>query len=183
MRLFMALELPSDIREELRRYQQHAKYKKISTVRWVDRDRMHLTLVFLGETRADLLPGLRRLSDEAASECEPFELHVRGIGAFGPPDRPRVLWAGVTETQRVLELQGQLEARLDATGFMLRDHQRAPHITLGRVTRHGADLDAWLNPFEPQFGAFRVQKLSLIRSLMAGDKVEYTTLHESWLEG
>jgi len=79
-RLFIGLELPAPIREELARLDPH-----IRGVRWVAVEKLHLTMSFLGEVDA---AGEERLREMLAAVRVPaFFLPVTGIGtlaATGP---------------------------------------------------------------------------------------------------
>jgi 2'-5' RNA ligase len=66
-----------------------------SDVVWVGPDSFHVTLKFLGAVDADRLGALTETLTSAAAACEPFQLGIRGLGAFASPARPRVLWAGI----------------------------------------------------------------------------------------
>src|SRR5688500_7635710 len=64
-------------------------------VRWVDPDRIHLTVQFLGSVPAELQPGVEGALAAAARGCPPLTLRLEGAGAFPGPRRARVLWAGL----------------------------------------------------------------------------------------
>jgi RNA 2',3'-cyclic 3'-phosphodiesterase len=66
-------------------------------VAWVPADNLHLTLRFLGHQTADRLREVARALAETAAAAAPFSLALEGVGAFPGPDRPRILWIGVSE--------------------------------------------------------------------------------------
>ena len=105
---------------------------------WVAVDRMHLTLVFLGEV-PDVLAA--RLVEAMAAPIvhPPFEIAIGGIGVF-PPERarkpPRVLWIGVAHgAEPTIALQQAVVARLAAAGASIEDREFHPHLTLARWRR------------------------------------------------
>jgi 2'-5' RNA ligase len=89
-RLFVAVTPPADVVEPL--VAAVARGRAVAPgLRWVDPERIHLTLVFLGsvddETRADLVERLARV----ARRHPPVAAALAAPGRFGD----RVLWAGV----------------------------------------------------------------------------------------
>ena len=63
-----------------------------------------------------------------------------GLGAFPRPERPRVLWLGVTEgREKLMALQAALTKRLDdELGFPPDRNDFCPHLALGRANRSSA---------------------------------------------
>ena len=96
-RTFIAIPIPEPIGKKLARWQQ-ALTPEIPGCRWTESDSLpfHITLAFLGD-----VPNrdLNELCLAVAAAVEPFgrfELKVEGLGAFPSPERPRVVWAGIT---------------------------------------------------------------------------------------
>ena len=77
----------------------------------------------------------------AAGSIEPFEIEVKGLGAFPSAIRPRVIWAGVTapNLKPLLDLQESIVNSLARIGHRPDDERFHPHVTLGRIKhqRHG----------------------------------------------
>ena len=133
MRLFVAIELEGRIKDALGRAQASlAAHDR--AVRWVTRDQMHLTLVFLGEVPDGRVPAVCDAVGRAASRCRPFDLAVSGSGCFPPRGAVRVVWIGTQEPTGWLQsLQASVAAELEAAGFPKEDRPFSPHLTLGRV--------------------------------------------------
>ncbi len=93
MRLFVALEVPRNLRDELAKRARDVR-ADLPKVRWVRPEAMHLTLAFLGETDEGLLPALDRELEPATATVPSFELRLHGLGALPPRGKARVLWAG-----------------------------------------------------------------------------------------
>lgn len=136
MRLFIAILLPEPIRESLVPLYQ-ACVESGLPVRWVEPEKLHLTLKFLGETPEGRVPAAEEAMVEAAATSGPFTLKLAEVGAFPDLKRPRVLWLGFGESERLLSLQAELEGRLAHRGFAQEDRPYHPHLTLGRVKGRG----------------------------------------------
>ena len=94
MRLFIAIELPADVKREL-----GGLKVDIPGVRWVPTDKIHLTLAFLGEVDG---AALERLTGELARiQVTEFRLCFSGTGCFPDRRRPRVLWIGLVPHPRL----------------------------------------------------------------------------------
>ena len=184
MRTFIAVELPADVRVALRGViDRMAPRWPERGVRWVKQDNMHLTLRFLGDTDAALVPDLGAGLDEIASVSAPFELRLGNTGCFPKPRRPRVIWVGLEDpADRLLPLQRQVEELARTCGWEKEKQVFRPHLTLGRVRERmrppGGD---WLAAPGPL--AFRVEKVQLIESRLKPTGAEYAALRTALLAG
>ncbi|MGO4379141.1 RNA 2',3'-cyclic phosphodiesterase [Pseudoduganella sp. RAF53_2] len=94
--------------------------------------KLHLTMAFLGQQSADALPALFDILETVA--VPPMRLVVDCYGYF---TKPRIAWAGMNEPPAaLLEMQAELMARLEASGFSAATHGAfKPHVTLAREAR------------------------------------------------
>src|SRR6185503_20429085 len=86
-RLFTAIEIPRAIRTHLALVRA-----PLAGARWIEPEDMHITLRFAGDIDG-------RTADELVDQladirARPFQLAIRGVGAFGGRE-PKVVWAGV----------------------------------------------------------------------------------------
>jgi len=93
----------------------------------------HLTVMFLGEVRAEQHAVIGpRLADVAAT-TPPFRLCLEGVGAFPSATRPRVVWIGVgTGREEVVRLAEKVRAAL-ASEVPGETAPFVPHVTWFRV--------------------------------------------------
>jgi 2'-5' RNA ligase len=103
-------------------------------VKWVERENLHATLLFLGEVDDRGLPQVCEVVTEGARQHAGFVLSVETVGCFPSPRRPRVLWVGVGQGAEALcAIHETLENPLAEMGFRREERRYTPHITLGRV--------------------------------------------------
>jgi 2'-5' RNA ligase len=149
-------------------------------VKWVAPEHMHWTLQFLGNV-ADLeIPAVCDAVAAAVADVEPFELTVRGAGAFPSADRPRTLWLGAGRgANEMVTLQSAIELGLESLGFHGENRRYTPHVTLGRAGRDhpphalAAEL-ASLADFAA--GTMLVDEVTIFASLLGREGPEYRVL-------
>jgi len=108
-------------------------------VKWVERPNLHLTLKFIGDTPAEKLHEIIEIAEQAAAECSPCRLDLRGVGCFPPRGAPRTIWTGLREDcPQLTELAYALGSRLVKAGLAEAErHPFTAHFTLGRVKERG----------------------------------------------
>src|SRR5947208_12205985 len=135
MRLFIAVDLSDEARQAVGAEQKRiaaALNRAGSSLRVIPPERMHLTLVFLGEVEEARVPALCEASARDV-DAAPFDIGFRELGAFPPRGAPRVLWIGVNRgSNELIGLQRTMSARVAALHVPLEDRSFSPHLTLGR---------------------------------------------------
>ncbi|MBS0202697.1 MAG: RNA 2',3'-cyclic phosphodiesterase [Planctomycetes bacterium] len=96
-------------------------------------DELHVTLPFLGETRADQVPELAAALQAVAAAEHVQSLKIHGLGAFPSISRPNVVWAGFENPVPLVRWSDRLWERCEALGFAREARPFHPHITLARV--------------------------------------------------
>ena len=189
-RVFLAIGVPSDVREAVATAQQ-TFMRTGARVSWVRKENIHLTLVFLGELIPKRIATVCEAMDEICSNAPGFEFCVAGAGFFGSPSHPRILWAGIVDPpDALISLQRALTDRLVAKGFDADRKRFKPHLTIGRV-RGAAGVDALTSALSlannTPFGTVPVQRVFLIQSHLQShlesQGVRYTMYHETELKG
>jgi RNA 2',3'-cyclic 3'-phosphodiesterase len=110
-------------------------------VKWVEPHNLHLTLKFLGEVHEREITDVCRAVQRGAAQVEPFELEVRGAGAFPSSARPRTVWLGADEgAERMVTLHDRVEAPLAELGYREEHRRFQSHLTIGRVRGAGSSI-------------------------------------------
>ena len=145
---------------------------------------LHVTLKFLGPIEETRVPAIADALGAAASRRAPFDLAVRGLGAFPDVSRPRVVWAGLEEARALGVLAGEVDGALAALGLPRESRPFSAHVTLGRVReprRNPALAAALARPAD--FGRLAVTRVSLMRSDLGPGGARYTELAGVLLAG
>jgi RNA 2',3'-cyclic 3'-phosphodiesterase len=178
-RTFIAVAFPKDVRQ--RALVLMSELRTVAEdVKWVAAENLHWTLQFLGDVDDLEIPAVCDAVAAAAAECEPFELEIRGAGAFPSPDRPRTLWLGAGQgSAAMVGLQGIVERTLKKLGYRGEHRRYVPHVTLGRI-RHGRpprELAEKLTALEDfDAGAMLVDEVLVVASELTPTGSEYHIL-------
>ncbi len=132
MRLFIAAEIPEDVKHEAAALRDRMGH--MPGIKWVEKVNMHLTLKFLGEVEDRAAAGVRQALRSVS--FRPFEARAAGFGAFPSGSRPRVVWVGLEPADRISSLHGSIDAALLPLGFPP-DDRFSPHMTIGRIRDPG----------------------------------------------
>ncbi len=124
-RLFVAIDLPEGVKDHLA-----LLTGGLPGARWVAEDQYHLTLRFIGD-----VDGL--VYDDVVSALDgirhpPLTLQLSGVGHFPPKGMPKVLWAGITGNEALLDLRNSVERRLVRAGLEPERRKYHPHVTIAR---------------------------------------------------
>lgn len=176
MRLFLALDLPCDVRDAIGRARRELE-PTLAGWRWTRAEGVHVTVRFLGEVDdvrlADLAPRWERA---ALAATGPLPLEVAGLGCFPSRRRPRVLWVGVSEEPdrgRLRALAAALEREARGAGFPPETRGFRAHATLARAAGVGACAPP---EREWTFGRAWIESLTLFRSDLGPGGARYTAL-------
>lgn len=168
VRAFVAINIaPAVIRKiadamvELRR--------TISGVRWMEPEKIHLTIKFLGDIESNRVESIADALEEALKLFPQFSISAKGLGVFPTARHPQVLWVGI-EGSQVVKLAAKVEAALEPMGFLPEPRPFQPHLTIGRWRRfEGArkDLLQELKRWESyDYGASKVESVTFFQSML-----------------
>ncbi|MDE2005579.1 MAG: RNA 2',3'-cyclic phosphodiesterase [Rhodospirillales bacterium] len=152
MRLFVALDLPWELRARLAALAEAG----IPGARWVPEENYHLTLRFIGE--ADPLRAEEIDHALAALRGRGFALTLAGVGTFHKAGRPTQLWAGVARSEPLEHLRAKIETALQRAGIAGERRRFQPHVTLARLD--GAP-EAKLGSFVQRNNLFRADPIEV----------------------
>lgn len=182
MRLFIAIELPESVAAALHTYTLTLAQQVLPrTVKWVEAQNMHLTLLFLGETEASKVRLVQAVMNVAAASHRPFSLQPTVLGCFPSPARPRTIWAGLAGEVKVAQsLKKTLDAGLEPLGWPPEKRPFVPHLTLGRVKDERGRVNLnWGEPIATP--PIPVTAIHLIESQLRPTGPIYTIRHSAWM--
>lgn len=187
-RLFIAIPAPPAVRRWAA--EVISTLRGPGEVRWVAPELLHLTLKFLGETPAGLVPKIAENLAEKANEFSRIVVELGRVGAFPNLRRPQTLWLGIEgqETGMLTALTAGIERALLPLGIPKEGKAFKPHLTIGRVKgpRGLAELSRALVREAERDAAqieWWVEEFTLVRSVLRPAGPEYTSLYHFPLAG
>ena len=179
MRLFIAIELPNEIKQGIAKVQEDLK-KTGANAGWTRPEGMHLTLKFLGEVPEVKVPEIMQTLDDAAKGTGKLSLSIEGAGAFPHTKNPRVIWIGVGgDVKELGVLQAGIEEAMEKIGFEREARKFSPHLTLARI-KFLKPRDNWQQRIEGirdvNLGKFEAGQVSLMKSELKRDGAVYRSV-------
>lgn len=185
MRLFVALEIPAEVRENLAALIGELR-PQIPQARWIRPENLHVTLKFIGEAAAEKLEPIRAAL-AAVPVPAPVAIDFRGLGCFPDEKRPRVLWVNAATGPELARLAAAIERHLEPLGFPREQREFSSHLTLARFPqgpRNTEKLRAALRECaERSFGRHSAREFCLYRSELEPSGSKYTRLAAWPLDG
>ena len=132
IRTFIALELPDELKEKLIQIRNEF-YTDDRKIRWEAKNKLHLTLKFLGDTEKSKI---HKIWDEVLKVLEQFKsltMTFNGFGIFKRDGQPRIFWAGFDENKVLENLTKEIDNRCMQFGFPVEKRKFSPHLTLLRI--------------------------------------------------
>ncbi|MEK7790047.1 MAG: RNA 2',3'-cyclic phosphodiesterase [Deltaproteobacteria bacterium] len=127
-RLFLSIPFPKswvDLFDEYKKEYLH------HPIRWIEKENLHLTLYFIGETPENRIPEMKEKLRHISPESPPFSLEFSKID-FAPPGRSkRMIWAYFLPSKNFENLVVKVQR---AVGGKEAEEEREPlpHATLAR---------------------------------------------------
>lgn len=179
MRLFLAIDPGEECRRSLAGALGRVQATATSGVRWVNVDKLHITLAFLGEVEEKRVEDIRVAAHAVVARHSRFGATISGSGVFPNWRRPRVVWFGLHDGDHLMDL-GNDVGRMSASLGFPPDHAFRAHLTIGRIP-HPLSADqrrelqsalAGLSEVHP----FDVTRVELMRSTLSPKGSAYSVV-------
>jgi 2'-5' RNA ligase len=177
MRAFIAIDLPSELKEKIIGVISDLDDVDFCEAKWVSEEQLHLTLKFLGEIQAEDLEKVKIVLKRISQNTKSFPLQLEGLGHFNQ----RVLWIGESSDQQTKNLAKKIDIELNKLGFAKEAREFSIHLTLARIKHvcNWAKMKQILAESEDKdFGAFKVDKIKLMDSILTKQGHIYKTIAE-----
>ncbi len=180
LRTFVAIEIKVEPSIK-RKWDELKLLLRNDTVKWVDEHTIHLTLFFLGETTPIEVKEVIQELEISLRNIEPFLIQITGLGLFGNPSNPKVIWAGISESQPLHILKEKVDLALLRQGFEDTQSKFSPHLTLGRIKhiKSANELNAFIKSNKSlHFFDVDVAKVIFYQSILTPSGPIYKPLKE-----
>lgn len=179
VRAFLAIDLDDDLKPKINKIIK--EFKKIDArIKYVDLLNLHLTLKFFGDIDVDGLKVLEDAIANAAENFKPFDIKIKGCGAFPNSNRIKVIWVGIDDDTVIKELHDALDKEFAKLGFD-KDRKFSSHLTIGRMksAKNKNKVKSTIEEFEDvEIGEMTVNKITLKKSTLTPSGPIYEDLKE-----
>lgn len=177
MRLFIGFLIPEEYKQEIAQLQSEIGQLEIDCKN-VEKENLHISMSFLGETAEDDAEKIKNDLAEMVSGFKKFTVDVGGMRAIPSKNFVRVIALEISENS------GILTKLLDEIRTKIGGDVKPPHLTLSRLksTRNKDKLISLVERYESKsFVSIRVSSIQLIESKLGRGGPEYSIINESTL--
>ncbi len=201
MRLFVAIDIPNEIRERLAKFVDGVR-NFASDAKWVGPETFHITLKFIGERSPEDADRIKQFLHQI--KAAPVSLSFNGYGFFPNPNKARVFWTGIQADAHLAELASAVDSATANLGIPREKAPFTPHLTLARArdgSPRGASGRPGYHPGDrprstfshvheklqalpsPEFGTMTATEFFLYESKLSPKGAQYTKLERFALNG
>ena len=129
-RIFIAINLPDEIKEALLSYEK--RWRGLHVRRTSFRN-MHITVEFLGEVNRNGLDAILLATENTAGEIKPFDIRLDKIVLGPDPAQAKMFWATIYIDSYLMKFKNLMNENLKQNNFIPEVREFKPHITLARA--------------------------------------------------
>lgn len=178
MRTFIAIDLPKAVKTEICSLGNNIPPDS-ARIKWVRKENIHLTLVFLGEISEQQLEAVKLACQVVSRKHKTFQMSIQKSGVFPNTKKPRIVWVGISQGE-VKIVHSLVSDIIKELNFSLLDKRKDfnPHITLGRVKSiyNGVALKKSIESLIIETDRFLVREIILFKSVLCPGGAVYTPL-------
>lgn len=167
VRAFLAIDLDDDLKPKINKVIK--EFKGIDTkIKYVELTNLHLTLKFFGDIDTNGLQLLKDTIANVVSDFKPFNIKIKGCGAFPNNNHIKVIWVGINDDAVIKDLHAKLDAEFVKLGFD-KDKKFSTHLTIGRMksAKNKAKVKSIIEEHsEVEIGDMEVSAISLKKSTL-----------------
>ncbi len=180
-RLFIAIDLPDKIKQELFLFSKD--FLEIP-VKWIRKENLHITLLFLGYLPEGKIENLKKIIKKVCLKQTFFELELKKIDYFPiHPKVPKMIWVKIKKSDNLSILRNSLKKEIDKSkneNFSLKEkNDFVPHINLALISQWKLkqfNLDEIPNVKKELKLKINVNSIKLMESRLEKSGSKYITL-------
>ena len=167
VRAFLAIDLDDDLKPKINRIIK--EFKQIDAkIKYVELTNLHLTLKFFGDIDTNGLELLEDAIERVVSDFKPFDIKIKGCGAFPNTNRIKVIWVGIDDDTIIKDLHAKLDKEFVKLGFD-KDKKFSTHLTIGRMksAKNKNQCKSTIEEYDEfEIGEMQVSEISLKKSTL-----------------
>lgn len=131
IRLFIALIFKEELLNKIVDFRESI-YPNDNEAKWEGKDKLHLTLKFLGNIAEEDIPDISRELESIVKNHHEIKIILSKFGFIKKNSIPKILWVGIQQTKYIARLFHDINDGLSDIGFEKERRSFRPHITLLR---------------------------------------------------
>lgn len=135
IRLFIALEISDDV-INLVINERDKLLGKEKSIRWESRDKLHITLKFLGDTDKALIGNIEQAIEVIVKNSKSFQMELGKFGVFRRNGEPKILWVGLKGSKELERIVNEIGDSFTKFGYSKDERTFKPHVTILRFRGH-----------------------------------------------
>lgn len=172
MRVFIALELPQKVKDNLERsMRQFADFATGGN--FVPKENLHLTLHFLGNVQSSDLIYVQSAMDSVKDLSAP----TLAVTQFAMQRTGDIVWAKIRQSTELTEVHDRLGEKLEKDNFEVEHRAYRPHVTLIRKKSFSLPFSEVTKNVQVFNAPFGTNKLTLFESVFEQGKVSYRPIY------
>ncbi|MGD8779316.1 MAG: RNA 2',3'-cyclic phosphodiesterase [Ignavibacteria bacterium] len=175
-RLFISAEIPEDIIDDIIEIRNNI-YGIDSSVKWESKEKLHITLKFLGDTEIELVESIEEKLGDILARVDSIDAEIKRFGMFKRNGIPSILMLGLFTDKKLFYLFDRIDEELSGLGFKRENRRFKPHITLLRI-KGKENFEKLYSFLDYNFDKtnFRINKISLMESELKPSGSTYKTI-------
>ena len=180
VRAFLSIDIDDDALLSRIAHIQQKLDLQAAKMKLVERDNIHFTLRFFGDTPISKLELVH--TELSKVKFSPFTIEITGVGAFPSIKRPRVIWVGLAQNAKLMiDLKRRIDDYLGNLGYPPERKKFHAHATFARVrnvrnrNRMITNLESVANE---SVGIMTVSNFRMTKSTLTSSGPIYETLWE-----
>ncbi len=182
IRAFVALEIPDKAINSILKIRDE-NIGSLENVRWEGKEKLHLTLKFLGDINSESIGSYSQALEKIAGNNESMKLTFSEFGIFKRRNEFKILWIGLKENDRLIRLVNEVESSFAEFGFEKEKKEFNSHVTLLRFRGHeDSEKIVSLTKVNLPEIAFTASKITLYESMLTKNGSVYRSLKNIYLK-
>jgi 2'-5' RNA ligase len=183
-RIFIAIKINPNS-NFLKKIEEIKTDLKNSKIKWVNYNNFHLTLKFLGDTQTYQIEKIITELQKIAKQTKTFKISIKDFGVFPNTKKPRILWFGIDNDEKISEIATKINTNLSKYNFNADNKAFKPHLTIGRIkfTEETDKIKKHINNLKNrQIQEINIDKIILYESILKKEGPTYKAIKEILLE-
>jgi 2'-5' RNA ligase len=174
-RLFVSLKIPDEVLDRVLR-EVHNAAENLFKFKWETKDKIHLTLKFIGEVEEKLVESI---SSELGfvENYSSFKCSISRFGFFFRNHEPKILWSDLQSERSFTLIVDELNQRMEKFGIESENRKFRAHLTLLRIKQEVTEkFIQRIKSYEFEKINFTANKIALVQSKLSKEGARYKDL-------